>query len=432
MFCSTSKNAVSSRSDNDMAIRKINNTWIIDIRVKRQRFRKVSPENSRAGAKAYESHILQQLARGIDPFQLREEKKILTLKDFSARWMTLYVETNNKISGVRNKTSIFNTHLIPFMGAKKLNEITSMLIEQYKASATAKGLCSKTVNNHLTVLHTCLTYAVEWGELDAVPKIKKLKVTPQRFDFLTFEESANLINTASGLWKDMVTLALNTGMRFGEIRALEWTDINWSKRQICVKKAFYRNILGSTKSQKERFVPISSNLFYLLELNKKSRGYIFANSKGDFLEENEPRRALKKITKTLHLDNKNGRRIGWHALRHTFASHLAMKGAPLSVIQQLLGHSNIQTTMRYAHLMPSAMEQAIELLDANSGNENFGQYMGRRQNEAVGNRAENNLNDLNLSLTIKQKQDLAVLPCTVEMAGVEPASNKFLDARLRK
>jgi len=75
------------------------------------------------------------------------------------------------------------------------------------------------------------------------------------------------------------------------------------------------------------------------------------------------------------LCKENDRRIGWHALRHTFASQLAMRGAPLSAIQQLLGHSNIQTTMRYAHLSPSTLNETIMLLE-NNKDENLGQHMG--------------------------------------------------------
>ena len=74
------------------------------------------------------------------------------------------------------------------------------------------------------------------------------------------------------------------------------------------------------------------------------------------------------------------RRIGWHTLRHTFASHLAMRGVPLGAVQALLGHSTITTTMRYAHLAPSTLRTAIDLLDL--GEPSVGQPAGNRWLEA--------------------------------------------------
>lgn len=357
-----------------MSIRKIRNSWFIDFRHNRKRYRKASPENTRAGAKAYEAFVLQQLSRGIDPFKIEKEKRVLTFEIFSWKWIELYVKNNNKISGLRGKTSVLKTHLVPFFGKRKLNEITNFMIEEYKAYAIKKGLGNKTVNNHLSMLNTCLTHAVEWEELESVPRIKKLKVEPNKFDFLTFKESDLLINSSNGIWRKMILFALHTGMRYGEIRAIKWQDINWEKNLINVKKSFYRDILGSTKSNKERHIPISYQLRMELEKDKQVEGYIFAYE-NKYIEENMPRRALRRIVEKTDLKRENGRKIGWHALRHTFASQLAMKGAPLSAIQQLLGHSDIQTTMRYAHLSPSTLDETIKLLDNNNS---FGQHMGNK------------------------------------------------------
>jgi len=266
-----------------MSVRKIKNKWFIDLRYNRKRYRKLCPENTRAGARAYESYVLQELSRGKDPFENKIEKEVMNFKDFSLKWVELYVKNNNKISGVRGKLSILNTHLIPFMGTKKLDEITSFLIEEYKALIKKKGLCSKTINCHLTVLNTCLVYAVEWEELGVKPNIKRLKVEQQKFDFLTFEESEMLIGVAKGQLKEMIMFALHTGMRYGEIRAVEWSDINWEKRLITIKQAFYRDILGTTKSNKQRHIPLSSTLYELLALKKRKNGFIFSDSFGFFL-----------------------------------------------------------------------------------------------------------------------------------------------------
>ena len=386
-----------------MSIRKIRNSWFIDFRYNGKRFRKTSPENTRAGAKAYEAFVFQQLSRGIDPFKKEKEKKILTFEVFSWKWVELYVKNNNKLSGLIGKTSVLKTHLVPFFGKRKLNEITNFMIEEYKACILRKSLCNKTVNNHLTILSTCLAHAVEWGELEVTPRIKRLKVESNKFDFLTFEESEMLINMSHGIWKRMILFALHTGMRYGEIRAIRWQDINWEKKSVTVKNAFYRDIFGATKSNKERHIPVSPTLFELLERRKRARGFIFTDSNNRHLKENKPRLALRRIIEKTELKKANGRKIGWHALRHTFASQLAMRGAPLSAIQQLLGHSDIQTTMKYAHLSPSTLDDTIRLLE--KGNiDNFGQHMGN--NHIIKQEFTRVLNSLNLNFdtNIKQKQ----------------------------
>ena len=386
-----------------MSIRKIRKSWFIDFRYNGKRFRKTSPENTRAGAKVYEAFVLQQLSRGIDPFKKEKEKKVLTFEVFSWKWVELYVKNDNKISGLIGKTSVLKAHLVPFFGKKKLNEITNFLIEEYKSFTLKKGLCNKTVNNHLTTLNTCLAYAVEWGELEIVPRIKRLKVPTHKFDFLTFDESETLINMSYGVWKKMILFALHTGMRYGEIRAVRWQDINWDKKLIAVKNAFYRNILGSTKSNKERHIPISPTLYEILKSRKKARGFIFADENGKHLKENLPRCAFRRIIEKTELKKANGRKIGWHALRHTFASQLAMRGAPLSAIQQLLGHSDIQTTMKYAHLSPSTLDDTIKLLEKDNIN-NVEQHMGNSY--IMKQEFARVLNSLNLKsdTNIKQKQ----------------------------
>jgi site-specific recombinase XerD len=86
-------------------------------------------------------------------------------------------------------------------------------------------------------------------------------------------------------------------------------------------------------------------------------GYVFTNAKGQPFNHSWLSYHIEKVCKKAGL-----RRISWHVLRHTFASHLAMKGVPLNTVQALLGHSTITMTMRYAHVAPSTMRAAIELL----------------------------------------------------------------------
>jgi len=388
-----------------MAVRKIKNSWWVDIRFNRKRFRKRSPENSRAGASAYEAQIRHQLANGKNPFEdIADGEKNKTFEKFAWEWFNTYVKSNNKFSEIRNKKMILINHLIPYFGKTEISKISSLQIEQFKSQKMQSGLSNKSINNLIGVLSKSLRTADDWYDLGKLPKMKRLRVAPHKYDFLTFDESKTLLSHADGLWYEMLLIALQAGLRYGEIRALDWSDINWTTRRLTVRRAVFRDVIDSPKSNKERHIPLTFGLFSLLEKRKKKNGFIFADEKGRFLEENKPRRALARICKRAGL-----REIGWHVLRHTFASHLVMAGAPLKAIQELLGHSNIQTTMRYAHLSPSALEDAMNLLEASENNKDFGQPVGNRNKKINEFFSILNSQNTHLLTKVKQKQDRSVL-----------------------
>jgi len=325
-----------------------------------------------AGAKAYEILLRQKLARGVDINPKGNEGKDVTFAGFAWEWFETYVKSNNKESEIRGKKYMLKSSLIPFFGGKSLNEISNFLIEKYKAKKIKEGIVNKTINNHLTVLSQCLRSAEEWGLINARPRIKRLKVAQQKFDYLCKEESAQLLSGAKGIWYEMILLALKTGLRFGEIRVLDWSDINWERKMLTVQRSINRGTISSPKSYKIRHVSLVNELYLLLQRRKKDGGWIFTNERGGYIRRNMMRRELHHICDSVGL-----RKIGWHTLRHTFASQLAMAGASLKAVQELLGHSSIQTTMRYAHLSPSVLDDTIRLLE-NDETQNFGQPVVNR------------------------------------------------------
>src|SRR5262245_57821757 len=146
-----------------MTVRMIKKSWWVDFRFNFTRYRKRSPENSRAGALAFEATLRQKLARG-ETFDLRGEEKSdeLIFEAFARQWFELYVKTNNKPSEQYAKEKILRASLIPFFGTMRLKEISAKHIERYKAQQVATGVAPKTVNNRLTVLGKCLNCASEW------------------------------------------------------------------------------------------------------------------------------------------------------------------------------------------------------------------------------------------------------------------------------
>lgn len=354
-----------------MSVRKFRNTWWVDFRFNRQRIRKKSPDNTMAGAKSYEALLRRKLSKG-EQLDSKEQVAIPTLKDFSQKWFDTYVMNNNKYSEQRQKKITLRAHLIPFFGKLKLDQINSLKIEEYKAKKIESGLAPKTVNNHLAILGKCLHTAEEWIEdLPAVPKIRLLKVPPQKIEFLSKEECELLLSGAKDQWYEMILIAIKTGLRFGEIIGLQWQDINFNINVLTVRQSIVWDIVGSPKSNKERTIPLTKELSTTLARRKESNGLLFIRKNGKSPNQETAIRTLQRICKQVGL-----RYIGWHKLRHTFASHLAEAGVPIKAIQELLGHSNIQTTMRYAHLSPSVLEDAISKLESDTFTVNLGQQVG--------------------------------------------------------
>ncbi|MDO8576553.1 MAG: tyrosine-type recombinase/integrase [bacterium] len=345
-----------------MAVRKIKNTWWVDFMFDYTRYRKRSPENSRAGAKAYEALLQQKLARGAPIDKIGNgAQQGQTFAEFTRRWFDEYVVPNNKQQEQRMKKYILRSALIPFFGKIPLGQITTHHVEQYKAQALKKGVSKKTVNNRLAVLSKCLNSAYEWLQLPgALPKIKWLKCPPPPTNYLSADECELLLSNAGGVVREVMLVALRTGMRQGEIRGLQWSSIDWENRSITVRHSLNDRIkkLESPKNNRERHIPMDIDVYEALFRRKKDTGYVFLAEGNTPFDSQRIIRQLNKVREKAGL-----RKFTWHSLRHTFASHLAMKGAPLHVVQALLGHSTIIMTMRYAHVAPSALRAAIDLLN---------------------------------------------------------------------
>lgn len=341
-----------------MAIIKRNKSYWIDIGFNHQRIRKRSPENSYKGAMAFEALIRQKLARGEALSEPKPHDKKLFC-EIALQWLEVYVKNNNKYSEFLSRQYILKGRIIPFFKSKYIDEISSYNIEQYKQYLLSKqGLSPKTTNNYLCILGRCLKSAAEWGMLQTVPQIKLVKVPPQKYDYLTEAEAELLLNSAEGMWQNMILLAVRTGLRFGELIALKWEDIKFSDGILTVTRNIVRNIEGSPKNNKSRIIPLTQSVLQMLSGIDKKYEYIFHDKNGRPLKHDFCRDNLHAICKKAGL-----RTIGWHGLRHSFASHLASGHNSIVAIKELMGHSDIKTTMRYAHVNLPVLKNVIQSLE---------------------------------------------------------------------
>jgi integrase len=262
-----------------------------------------------------------------------------------------------------------------------MNEVTYAVIEDFKLALaqtpintgktyvgvkqetkSPKTLSGKTINNVLTVLRRMLVVARKRGLIESVPDIEWLKSERPEFDFLDFNEAERLLAGAPGEWRTMILTALRTGMRHGELIGLRWEDVDLVAGRITVRQNVVDGKVGTPKSGKPREIPLGVEVRTALKEQRHLRGpFVFCGASGELLGTVDTRHPLWRACKKAGL-----RQIGWHALRHTFASHLVMRGASMKAVQELLGHSSIQMTMRYAHLAPEVVNETVRLLDAPS------------------------------------------------------------------
>jgi integrase len=290
------------------------------------------------------------------------EKEVPTLKEFAPRFIDGHARANRqKPSAIAAKEMILRVHLVPALGDRKLDAIRTEDVQRLKRGLDAKAV--KTVNNILSVLNVLLKKAVEWDVIDRMPcAITLLRVSKGSTRFYDFGEFDRLVAAARATDARaylLVLLAGEAGLRLGEMVALEWHDIDFVKEQVCVQRSAWKGQIASPKGGRLRYIPLTRRLAAALRDARHLRGpRVLYEDDGSALTEGLVQGYVRRAAQRAGLFNN-----GPHMLRHTFCSHLAMRGAPARAIQELAGHQNLSTTQRYMHLSPAALDSAIRLLD---------------------------------------------------------------------
>jgi integrase len=352
--------------------------WEIDIMIRldngeRYRERRKAPVSSKSGALRWgqqrERYLLThgpgpttETPSSSDEPEIVEKKEVPTFGEFVPRFLDGYVRANrHKPSTIKGTQKNLRTHILPTFGSKRLDELTQEDIQRFKGQRA--HLDNKTVNNQLNVLRTMIKAAVEWGVIEqSSVRIKDLKATKPTIEFYDFDEFEVLVDAATKVAPRVLVFVLlggEAGLRSGEIRALEWESIDFRRRILTVERSEYDGHVTLPKHDKIRCVPMTTRLAEALRGHRHQQG---------------PRVLYDDGTKALNCDSlakwlklacreANLRYRSPHRLRHTFCSHLAMRGAPARAIQELAGHQDLTTTQRYMHLSPAALEGAIKLLE---------------------------------------------------------------------
>ncbi len=297
-------------------------------------------ESTRTPEKKLAMRVLAKRQTAIfeDRFDIHEAKHRPQFSDFAKEYLETYSKINKTPqSHRRDHTSIKN--LNNHFGNYRLNEIKPMLIEQYKRKRLEAGRMPATINRELACMKHMYTIAVrnEIARSNPVKMVRFLREDNVIQRVLSRSDEEKLLEFAKPSIKRVVICALETGMRLSEILNLLWKDVDMNNSTITVRK---------TKTGRIREIPISRRLMDVFgEIRKESSsGHVFRHSDGS------PIKSLKEGYKNaLANSGLKAKNYRFHDMRHTFATRLAESGVDVFTIKELLGHSTILTTQRYAH-----------------------------------------------------------------------------------
>ncbi len=291
--------------------------------------------------------IIRQLELKFIKDKLELFNKKINLYDFCKFYLEYSI--NNKAKNTYRMECLILDNFKKFIGNQELNKINENHIESYKRLRIEKGLKHSSINRELALIKFLFTKAVDWNYISTVPKIRLLKLQKQPPKLLTVEQIITLVENSSLWLKPILIVLRNTGLRTQELLNLRFEDIDFENKTLFIR---------SDKTSDYRFIPINSELFdqltwakvyyplpYMNKVIKRKEcqmNYVFCNLDGS---------KLKSISKSFRkLSKKSGIKATPHMFRHSFASHLLMKGVDILSVKELLGHKDITTTQVYLHV----------------------------------------------------------------------------------
>ncbi len=343
----------------------------------------INPDDARERAK----QVIADATNGIDPNAVKKASQVHNLKSYIELEYGPWVL--NKKSGAATLARL-NACFVDPWGKKKLNGITPGIVEKWQTGRQNAGIFPTTINRDVTALKAVLSKAAFSGYLTVSPLagFKKLEdnrskreryLSPEEemdlrealeareVELSVKRESANEWRRARGYHllpdtgampfadnlKPMVLLSMNTGMRRGETFHLVWGSVNLSLKTLTVEGE-------TTKTGKERHLPLNEESYSLLSAWQRQTGgtgktLVFPGRNGAPLD--NVRSSWGSLLKRAKIVD-----FRWHDLRHHFASRLVMAGVDLNTVRELLGHSDIKMTLRYAHLAPEYKANAVAKL----------------------------------------------------------------------
>lgn len=329
--------------------------WIRFTSINGNQIRESSHSTKKEDAELLFAKRMQAVLQGQDP----EIQRIpnISFRELSEKYLAW---VKGRQASYEVKTYIIK-QLVSVFGDLPLKRFTTSIVDQLQSDLISKGYKPSSNNKITNVLKHMFGKAVEWDltsedVLKRIRKVKPLRDEGKRLRYLSKEEIQILLSACDANIKPIVITALNTGMRKGEILNLRWdTHIDLKHNRI---------LLDKTKNGERREIPINNTLRATLKglTRRLDIGYIFFNHQTGLPYHKDLKRRFNTALKKAGI-----RDFHFHDLRHTFASHLVMAGVDIVTVSKLLGHKSLKMTLRYSHLSPGHLDNAVRVLDVLTG-----------------------------------------------------------------
>jgi integrase len=243
------------------------------------------------------------------------------------------------------------------LGQWNIKDIETTDLRRLQRLLSDKGKKSPaTINRYFAFLRHLLYLAVREGRLDKNPAagVKFFKESPGRLRFLTEGEEMRLQEVMAPYDWSLVSFALHTGLRQSEQFNLRWEYVDTENKVLTIPRS---------KSGETRHVPLNDRALGVLRglSTWMTSPWVFPDPKEASKPRSGPSFYFNVFLPAVKLAKLEG--VVWHSLRHTFASRLVMKGVALKAVQELMGHKTMEMTLRYSHLSPGYLHEAVSLLN---------------------------------------------------------------------
>ncbi len=258
-------------------------------------------------------------------------------------------------------THVLDRRLLPRFGQVAIDQIDACAVRELEASLAKERLQSSTRRNVLTILRSVIRFAVEAKYLPRAPELPKLPRKSKTTALALSRAEVDALLQASPRIEHRLAFALAAfaGLRTGEIRALRWRDVDLLRDEIVVRFAKCRGVTDKPKSGDDRVIPIARELRALLEARgtRPRDEPVALNTLGKQWGQHGMGQAFARMAERAQIEG-----FHFHCQRHFFITELFEKGVGAPTVQELAGHSRLETAARYAHVRKGSARDAIDRL----------------------------------------------------------------------